>query len=130
MPGCPEHTRPILFLWRFDGDGNPYMDSRLDIKKETPETAVQSAHMMNLRMRFNQCHMSLFHISPEMTLDDVDQYIDSAKFPAMREEIMKKLKDSRINLQDILGTKAPTNSIDFILDLENDGCTCGCKEGE
>ena len=133
MAGCPQHTKPILFLWRFDDDGDPYMDSRIDIRSMSDKEAAHAAQMMELRQRFNSnSQMALFHVPPDFTIEDVEKYIDSAKScETLRTEILNKLKGARVNIHDLMGKAHDSLAIDYILALEQDVCTCGkCEEEE
>ena len=130
MPGCPQHTKAILFLWGFDHDGNPYMDARM-VAENTKE-AGKLLHGLNLRSRFHaQLKWAMFHVSKETTIEEVEQYISSAKEDCLRRDIINKLTAATIRLQDITRVESEVSSINFILSLENDDdkCTCGhCEE--
>lgn len=126
MNACSEHTRPILFLWGFDENGNPYMDARIDINALNVPEAVQSAKMMEIRMRMAGGYkMSLFHVQKDMPIEFVEQYIDSAAVPDLRAEILKKLQDAQVKLSEILGKGTDLNSVNFIQALTQD---CNCNE--
>lgn len=130
MPGCPKHTRPILFLWGFNEEGNPYIDSRLDINAD-PEKAASLARIMEIRMRYQGgTHMALFHIPLDMTIEDVESYINNAKSPHCRANIIEKLKLAEINLGNHLGKKSESNAINFINDLCKEECNCYDKDEE
>lgn len=133
MAGCPQHTKPILFLWRFNEDGIPYMDSRIDIKSMPEKEAVHAAQMMELRQRFNSdSYMSLLHVDLDTTIESVEAYIDSAKLhPALREEVVSKLKAAKVRVGDLLGKGHDSMAVNYILALEQDVCTCAkCREEE
>lgn len=123
---CPKHTRPILFLWGYDDDGNPYMDARVDINT----VDMQKFKSFELRLCYqSDLHLALLHISKDMTMDAVEEYIHSAKYHHhMREDVVKKLQAAKVSLGQIMRKDSGANSINFIQALVNEDESCTCDE--
>lgn len=130
MSGCPKHTKPVLFLWGFDREGNPYMDARL-IPENTPKCA-QAFHLIELRARFNpQLRWGLFHIPKDSKIEEVETYIQSGGLHALRKEVVAKLKKSEVRLSEIMRKPHDSMAVEFILSLEeDDDCNCGRDAGD
>jgi hypothetical protein len=123
MSGCPKHTTPVLFLWGFDREGNPYMDARL-IPEQTKECA-KAFTMVELRSRFNpHLRWGLLHVPKGCGIEDVETYIKSGSLHELRDEVIAKLKASEVKLSQIMRRPSESTAIEFILSLEEDDCTC------
>jgi hypothetical protein len=125
MKPCPKHTTPVLFLWGFDNEGNPYMDARL-IPEKT-EACAKAFVMVEMRSRYNShLRWGLLHVPKGCGIEDVETYIKSGSLHELREEVVAKLKQSEVRLSQIMRKPSDSGAIEFILSLEeDDDCICG-----
>ena len=127
MSICPKHTQSYLFLWRFNDEGNPYVDSCIQVWPCKDPSIGHQVSCLALRLRFNgDARCALFHVPQGFSQDELIAFVEKGG-----RDVLPKLKKAQINPESLITTKTkaqPSVAAQFILNLE-DECTCEeCEE--
>jgi hypothetical protein len=100
---------PVLITWGFDTKGKPELDCFLDMNQEDSANIVQHIYT---RAEFTKTYVSMFHLPEDFHREDLAEFIDQTP----REEVIKKLNESKVKMNDIVRKKHDGgNTLDFIM---------------
>ena len=104
--------QPVLITRYFCPDtGDIKLDCFLELDNPRHASAVR---MVYLRAGVQQAHPALLHIPEGATRENVEEYISNQ---ALKKEVLLKLKEAKVQENEIIRRKLDTNASDFLASL-------------
>lgn len=109
---------PHFFLWGFDNDGDIFVDARLSLVKQD-QSEIEALKMMDLRLRCNpSLNSSMLWLPRGESFEGIVFYVEMYNL-TQDKSVLKKLKDARVKVTDLIRKKEANNALDFILHCDD-----------